>query len=422
MGTFRISQPGSTVATSLCPGESAIKHGAILEIRGDNFRMTPRKLSCVRGFAMVDVELSDYKDLDPEDAKVEDRITEVLTDVVNGLIKKANDDYDKLQKDEDRAAAEEENLEDDKVERSFKIIKSDLVLVRVKVEHTGFTTLNNQRFGAKFVGKVANPGDMLLFYRRKKPSETRGSKSGKGKSGGNNAGGLGGNSLPLQPESIAEVSVEDLIKENLLVDDRKLEILDEKTMSVAMDDFVNRGQTTAILDAVGSKLKSSQKKLFKRSSAANEKGGGGVALPTSAKAIQEIVASETEERRRKDMRDEKDRASKAKKSAAQVARSGVAAGDGGRGGEASATSKGATGGAASGRGAGAKKSAASSKKVMPRKKRRRQHSDDEDEEEDEEEVDYGESDEDDAGDSTELTSSRGESKSARSSGRTRRSS
>ena len=32
-----------------------------------------------------------------------------------------------------------------------------------QVDYTGFTTINAQRFGQKFVGKVANPHDLILF-------------------------------------------------------------------------------------------------------------------------------------------------------------------------------------------------------------------------------------------------------------------
>lgn len=38
--------------------------------------------------------------------------------------------------------------------------------MRLRIEHSGFSTLNNQRFGSKFVGDVANPTDMLLFSKK----------------------------------------------------------------------------------------------------------------------------------------------------------------------------------------------------------------------------------------------------------------
>jgi hypothetical protein len=47
--------------------------------------------------------------------------------------------------------------EDDKFPLKNRVDKRDEVLVRLKVEHSGFSTLNNQRFGAKFIGEVANP-------------------------------------------------------------------------------------------------------------------------------------------------------------------------------------------------------------------------------------------------------------------------
>ena len=38
--------------------------------------------------------------------------------------------------------------------------------MRLRIEHSGFSTLNTQRFGSKFVGDVANPTDMLLFSKK----------------------------------------------------------------------------------------------------------------------------------------------------------------------------------------------------------------------------------------------------------------
>ena len=56
-------------------------------------------------------------------------------------------------------AAQLRSLEDefddsDKPERKYSIKQPEKVLVRLKVEHSGFSTLNNQRFGSQFVGEV----------------------------------------------------------------------------------------------------------------------------------------------------------------------------------------------------------------------------------------------------------------------------
>ena len=38
-----------------------------------------------------------------------------------------------------------------------------LRLAPLQVDYSGFSTINTQRFGQKFVGKVANPNDMVLW-------------------------------------------------------------------------------------------------------------------------------------------------------------------------------------------------------------------------------------------------------------------
>ena len=40
-----------------------------------------------------------------------------------------------------------------------------LPLIRLRVDYTGFSTINSQRFGQKFVGKVANPHDVLHWHK-----------------------------------------------------------------------------------------------------------------------------------------------------------------------------------------------------------------------------------------------------------------
>lgn len=49
MGFF-IYQPGSSVATSLIQAESKPKHIGLLEVKDDQFRITPVKLQSVRPF------------------------------------------------------------------------------------------------------------------------------------------------------------------------------------------------------------------------------------------------------------------------------------------------------------------------------------------------------------------------------------
>lgn len=65
----------------------------------------------------------------------------------------------------------------------------------------------------------ANPSDILLFHKRRS-AET--AKKGASKKSSLN--------LPTEPDDLDEINIEDLITDNLDKSDKKLELLDEKTM------------------------------------------------------------------------------------------------------------------------------------------------------------------------------------------------
>ncbi|MFQ6662445.1 hypothetical protein Gotur_030284 [Gossypium turneri] len=64
---FHITQPGSSVATSLIDGESKPKHVLLLEIKGNQYRPTKIPLTPVRPFEYIEVVLKDEPDIDPND-------------------------------------------------------------------------------------------------------------------------------------------------------------------------------------------------------------------------------------------------------------------------------------------------------------------------------------------------------------------
>jgi double-strand break repair protein MRE11 len=89
VGTFRITQPGSSVATSLTMGEARRKQVGILDIRGQQFRLKPVPLGSVRSFALGDASLSEWVSsgiLDREDPKVEERMSDLLAEEVEKLV------------------------------------------------------------------------------------------------------------------------------------------------------------------------------------------------------------------------------------------------------------------------------------------------------------------------------------------------
>jgi double-strand break repair protein MRE11 len=256
VGTFRITQPGSSVATSLTMGEAERKHAVLLNVRGNKFRLDPIPLTMIRSFVMKDISLSEHTNLDPEDPKVDSKITKILEEELRMWIYNAREKDKTLLDDAEKAgnfaASDDSPLK-------YKMTKREQVLCRLRVEHTGFTTLNNQRFGARFVGEVGNPSDVLLFVRAKKKTTSSGNKSKR------KAADVALEE-PIIPIEIAQVSVEDLVKDNLEEADAKLTILSEKALNLALEDYVDKSDGNAIMETTEAALKKSQASLYQNAS------------------------------------------------------------------------------------------------------------------------------------------------------------
>lgn len=120
--------------------------------------MQPIPLTQVRSFVMGDLSLQEQgRTLDPEDPKVDAKVTKVLEREVEQLTFEAREKYKNLLRD-----AKESGTAADIDKLTYTLEKPNEVLVRLKVEHSGFSTLNNQRFGARFVGDLANPVRIVI--------------------------------------------------------------------------------------------------------------------------------------------------------------------------------------------------------------------------------------------------------------------
>jgi double-strand break repair protein MRE11 len=157
--SFHVMQPGSSVATSLCPGEAVSKHVAIVSIIGRDFKVEKFRLKTVRPFVMKEIILSEEKALKGLAKKDNNRtqLTQYLVEVVENLIEEAKNEWLEIQEDDD----------DEDEEREVP-----LPLVRLRVEYSSpdggkFDCENPQRFSNRFVGKVANVNDVVQFYRKK---------------------------------------------------------------------------------------------------------------------------------------------------------------------------------------------------------------------------------------------------------------
>ncbi|KAI3780405.1 hypothetical protein L2E82_10386 [Cichorium intybus] len=104
--------------------------------QGNQYRPTKIPLHSVRPFEYKEVMLKDESDIDPN---YQNSILEHLDNVVNSLIEKCG------RKDSTNS-------------------ETMLPLIRLKVDYSGFMTINPQRFGQKYVGKVLyNDGEVEVL-------------------------------------------------------------------------------------------------------------------------------------------------------------------------------------------------------------------------------------------------------------------
>ncbi|KAG1365412.1 putative Double-strand break repair protein MRE11 [Cocos nucifera] len=215
---FHITQPGSSVATSLIDGEAKPKHVLLLEIKGSQYRPTKIPLKSVRPFEYAEVVLKDEADIDPNDqASVLEHLDKIVREVRN-LIEKS---------------------------RKASVSRSELKLplVRIKVDYSGFSTINPQRFGQKYVGKVANPQDILIFTKAAKKRQSIEDKID--------------DSERLRPEELNQQNIEALVAESNL----KMEILPVNDLDIALHDFVNKDDKMAFYSCLQYNLDETRNKL-----------------------------------------------------------------------------------------------------------------------------------------------------------------
>ncbi|KAI0125922.1 double-strand break repair protein mus-23 [Xylariales sp. AK1849] len=235
---FHVMQPGSSVATSLVPGEAVAKHVSIVEVTGKDFKTEKCRLRTVRPFVTREVVLSTDDRFKGLDKKKDNRqeLTRRLMTVVEEMIEEANGDWNSIQDDEVRAEGE-----------------CPLPLVRLKVEYTTpegghYDCENPQRFSNRFAGKVANTNDVVYFFRKKK-SATKKEKTGTD-----------------VPEHIVAAMEREGIKVNELVGEylrrQSLKILPQAPFGDAVNQFVTKDDKHAMEEFVKHSLSSQVKQML----------------------------------------------------------------------------------------------------------------------------------------------------------------
>ncbi|KAI0988288.1 hypothetical protein GJ496_003159, partial [Pomphorhynchus laevis] len=150
---FYVTQPGSTIVTSLSEGEELPKHVAILHIWKKNFKMEKIELKTVRKLYLQTINIDD-----------------VLLQKL--LREKSLEKYfvEKTQKILERAACDR-IMNPKQPELPLVRIRSDLPL-DVQTNSNNVACLTSVRFGQTFVGQVANPKSLLHFIRKKSHHST----------------------------------------------------------------------------------------------------------------------------------------------------------------------------------------------------------------------------------------------------------
>ncbi|SPC66381.1 related to MRE11 - DNA repair and meiotic recombination protein [Ustilago sp. UG-2017b] len=230
---YHITQPGSSVATSLSQGETVDKCVAIIHVEKTDFLIEPIPLQTVRPFVMDDMILSE----ELQDAGLSSERSDILKLVrkrVDGLIVRAKQEF----------------------KERYPGREMPLPLVRLRVEYTNQEISNPQRFGQEFAGKVANPKEVLQFTKQKAL------RSGRRDQNDDNAPsayvdveeqGL----LPV--ERLANVDVGKLVQEYLQA--QNLDILNPDGLEGAVLNFVEKDDRDAIDSFVTKMLKNMVKGL-----------------------------------------------------------------------------------------------------------------------------------------------------------------
>ncbi|GAA5871990.1 hypothetical protein JCM16303_000936 [Sporobolomyces ruberrimus] len=246
---YYISQPGSSVATSLAKGEAIPKHVGLIKIQGKEFDFTPIRLRSVRPFVFKEISLAEYHDKQTDDKKklnTKQAVTKYLKVRVNELIDQANKEWDELHPDSE----ESERL---------------LPLIRLRVDYSGgpdgtsyFEVGNPQRFGQDFVDVVANPRDLVQFHRKnaqRKAKVTINEPAALAQLAENMA-------VEGATAQMEKITVSALVHDYL--EAQNLNVLSESLIQNAVEDFVGKGDKDAVGNWVRKLLKETRNEIMKK--------------------------------------------------------------------------------------------------------------------------------------------------------------
>jgi len=234
---FYVTQPGSSIATSLCEGETGQKHVGILHVRGKEFKLRQIPLKSVRQFYWKDIKLCDHVQEDQTEKTRREQVEKFCKREVERLLLLADQEWNEVQPREPLIRL--------RVNRAFK-----------SNEIGAFETFNLFRFGEQFRGRVANTKDIVQF----KNVKARTVKKEDSKEALR---------VELDEAMTDQVgSMKDVVckcLQNVNANDKqRLLVQSENPLTEAMSQFVEKGVSDAIGDYVNKQIANMTEKLEKR--------------------------------------------------------------------------------------------------------------------------------------------------------------
>jgi double-strand break repair protein MRE11 len=227
------------------------RHCALLEVQGKNFEITPIVLRTVRPFKLAEVILTQVAEEEGLDLTDKIEINKYLKAKINQLITQANEEFAERNTDAEDPPEPMLPLIRLKVSRSvgpYPVTLSpyrssyDTGLTSAQVDTTGVAEMSNPiRFGQEFTGKIANPRDVLSFFRSKRSALKKKIQ-------------IDQPSLSIDDpelsisEKLSRVRVQTLVKEFLAA--QEVQLLAENGMADAIELFVDKDDTHSIEKSV----------------------------------------------------------------------------------------------------------------------------------------------------------------------------
>eukprot|EP00375_Theileria_parva_P001583 XP_764256.1 DNA repair exonuclease [Theileria parva strain Muguga] len=164
---FQILQLGSTIQTCLVPAELPPKHTCLIHVSSESVNFYPISLKTTRKFISDELPNLNKDELSHMD---HESLHEYLKKAVEKVLENSEANFTT----ELNSLSLSEELDLPYISKIKALInKASCPLVRIKVDPSVFEMINPKLFGSSFIGKVANPNDILKM---KKVEVEEGSK------------------------------------------------------------------------------------------------------------------------------------------------------------------------------------------------------------------------------------------------------